>query len=183
MLASLCVPFMFAVPTAVAESGGYEYELINGDTEVKITRYLESDADPIMPDAIEGRPVTMIDWHAFYQIGSLESVTIPASISSVSAGAFRECWNFTAIHVNASNPIYGSSGGVLFDEGLKHLFMYPFGLEGGYEVPATTERIGYKAFAYCGKITSITIPDGLTDIQQRAFFSCRSLSSVTLGAA
>lgn len=182
MLASLFVPGAFIGSATALTSGDYEYELINGDTEVKITRYLGSDADVVIPDTIEGKPVATIDWHAFYQIESVESVTIPSSTSYVSAKAFQECWNMTAIYVNASNTHLASLDGVLYTHDLKSIIIYPPGREGAYEVPSTTESIGYEAFAYCDKITSITIPDSVTNIQQRAFYSCGSLSSVTLGS-
>lgn len=47
---------------------------------------------------------------------------------------------------------------------------------GGY--PVTT--IGPDAFSYCSKLTSVTIPSGVTAIKWDAFSDCSSLKSVTI---
>lgn len=41
--------------------------------------------------------------------------------------------------------------------------------------------IGYEAFANCDKLTSVTIPDSVTEIGLRAFSGCDQLKSVTIG--
>lgn len=40
--------------------------------------------------------------------------------------------------------------------------------------------IGADAFAYCGRLTGVTIPNSVTNIDDEAFFSCGSLTSVTI---
>jgi hypothetical protein len=40
LLASLFGPFSFVISAAAETGGDYEFELINGDTEVKIRKYL-----------------------------------------------------------------------------------------------------------------------------------------------
>ncbi|MBR4305516.1 MAG: leucine-rich repeat protein, partial [Ruminiclostridium sp.] len=40
--------------------------------------------------------------------------------------------------------------------------------------------IGNYAFADCGKLTSINIPDGVTSIANKAFYWCESLTSITI---
>lgn len=47
-------------------------------------------------------------------------------------------------------------------------------------IPSTMKSIGFRAFAYCKGITSITIPSG--DIGSSAFCGCTSLSSLSLGS-
>ena len=56
---------------------------------------------------------------------------------------------------------------------------------GALTIPATIEgkpvtSIGEKAFTYCRKLTSITIPDSVTSIGVSAFHSCSSLTSITI---
>ncbi len=45
-------------------------------------------------------------------------------------------------------------------------------------VPVT--RIKENAFACCNKITSVTIPNSVTDVQKQGFYECTSLKKVTL---
>ncbi len=40
LLASLFGPFSFVISASAETGGDYEFELINGDTEVKIRKYL-----------------------------------------------------------------------------------------------------------------------------------------------
>ena len=54
-----------------------------------------------------------------------------------------------------------------------------------YEIPGEIDgkkviRIGNSAFIDCTELTSVTIPDGVTDIRWRAFYNCVSLKSVTI---
>lgn len=44
----------------------------------------------------------------------------------------------------------------------------------------TVTAIGEEAFAQCGDITSVTIPDSVTSIGESAFYLCNSLESVNL---
>ncbi len=44
----------------------------------------------------------------------------------------------------------------------------------------TVTSIGYKAFAYCRKLTSITIPNSVTSIGYEAFYDCMLLTSITI---
>ena len=41
-------------------------------------------------------------------------------------------------------------------------------------------KIGNSAFEYCGRLTSVTIPDSVTEIGYYAFYYCSSLTSVTI---
>lgn len=40
--------------------------------------------------------------------------------------------------------------------------------------------IGYKAFCYCGNLTSVTIPSSVTSIEGNAFANCVSLTSIVI---
>lgn len=48
-------------------------------------------------------------------------------------------------------------------------------------IPNSITEIGSEAFSYCTKLTSITIPDSVTEIDTDAFSTCTSLASVTIG--
>ena len=49
-------------------------------------------------------------------------------------------------------------------------------------LPVGITSIGYDAFAYCSGLTSLTLPAGITSIGEYAFYGCRGLTSLTLPA-
>ena len=49
---------------------------------------------------------------------------------------------------------------------------------GGYPVSA----IGEKAFELCAKLTSLVIPDTVTNLGKQAFSLCTGLTNITIGA-
>ena len=56
---------------------------------------------------------------------------------------------------------------------------------GDLDIPAVIEQlpvriIDNKAFLQCARLTSITIPDGVTSIGNYTFYGCRSLVSITI---
>ena len=108
---------------------------------------------------------------------SLESITIPASVSiggtdysvkAIGASAFKECRNLTS---------------VTFNEGLsfisKEAFWSCFETEFS-ALPSTIVTIGYDAFNSCNKITKLVIPEGCTTIDASAFTWCNGLKMIEL---
>ena len=49
-------------------------------------------------------------------------------------------------------------------------------------LPVGITSIGYDAFAYCSGLTSLTLPAGITSIGEYAFYGCSGLTSLTLPA-
>ena len=78
--------------------------------------------------------------------------------------------------------VYFDKHGVEFSDDQKTLVRCPKDFEGEYIIPNGTEIIESEAFAECTKLTSITIPDSVTDIMPYAFSGCSLLNSLTLGA-
>ena len=47
-------------------------------------------------------------------------------------------------------------------------------------IPDSVTEIGYAAFASCRSLTSVTLGNGVTSIGDYAFYECSSLTSVTI---
>jgi hypothetical protein len=120
--------------------------------------------------------VTSIGEAAFAKCSTLISVTIPNRVTNIGPAAFVSCTNLTAITVDASNPVYGSVAGVLFDKTQTTLIQYPGGILGSYAIPNGVATIGENAFFNCTKLTSVTIPSSVTSIGNNAFPYCTSLA-------
>jgi hypothetical protein len=164
---------LFVYPRAKAGN----YAIPAGITEIRNSVFFECAG---LTGVTIPASVTRIGGHAFYGCSRLTSVTIPASVRVIFYGAFKDCTGLTAINVDADNPSYSSTDGVLFNKGKTELIQCPGRKTENYEIPAGVTRIGQDAFYKCTDLTSVTIPTSVTHIGQDAFYGCTGLTSVTI---
>lgn len=125
--------------------------------------------------------VTSIGDYAFYACSYLSSVTIPKSVASIGEGVFSFCSGLNNIFVDEENQKYTSVDGVLFNKGKTALIAYPGGrTDAVYSIPDGVTRIENFAFFDCNGLTSVMIPEGVTSIGNSAFRYCSSLTSVVI---
>jgi len=74
----------------------YDYEVQYNDT-VLITNYNGSAAEVVIPETIEGKPVTRIDSSAFSYNDSIERVVLPAQAYNVGSYCFEGCSNLREV--------------------------------------------------------------------------------------
>lgn len=79
----------------------------------------------VIPDTIDGKPVTKIGGDAFRGCASLTSITIPDSVEIIGGLAFAGCTNLPKIEVGEKNRKYTDVNGVLFDKKKTLLLIYP----------------------------------------------------------
>ena len=152
---------------------------------------------------------TTIGNYAFYDCENLASLIIPKSVLSIGDFAFLGCISISDFTVDANNPNYTSSGGVLLNKSKDTLIMYPPAKNAtSYQLIDTVEvivdyafaycdnlkqfgwrsgsklkTIGANAFTYCQNITTIQLPNVLTTIGEQAFAYCDSLPVITIPAS
>ena len=156
-----------ALPLSAADLSALTYTTTGG--EVTIT-----DCDGgargelVIPDTIEGNPVTSIGPQAFWICKSVTSITIPDSVTSIGNSAFLNCTSLTSITIPDSVT---SIGNTAFD-GCDNLT--------SITIPDSVTYIGNFAFGHCSSLRSITIGDGVTIIGGGAFRDCSNLTSITI---
>ena len=123
--------------------------------------------------------VTSIGTGAFWNCTGLTSITIPSSVTSIGVNVFYNCTGLTDITVDSNNSSFCSESGVLFNKDKTTLIYYPLGRnDSSYTIPDGVTVIEQYAFYCNSKLTSVTIPSGVTSIGEMAFRECSGLTSV-----
>jgi len=182
-----------------AAQAQFNYVVTNGT--ITITGYTDPGGAVNIPDTVSGYPVTVIWDNAFFNCGTLTSVTIPGSVISIGGRAFDNCSSLSRLTIGNSVT---SIGDCAFS-GCSSL--------ASVTIPNSVTVIGYSAFSGCsslfaitvdalnnaysavdgvlfdksrstliqcsgGKAGSYTIPDRVTSIGGAAFGGCTSLTSI-----
>ena len=105
---------------------------------------------------------------AFFNCTSLESITIPSTVTEIGSNAFNSCINLREVIVNDGLTKVGH--GVFSNcTSLKSITL-----------PSTITEIDTCAFKKCSNLREVTFNDGLQKIGGWAFYKCTSLESITL---
>jgi hypothetical protein len=155
----------------------YSYTATAGN--ITITGYLGSGTAVTVPDTIGFTPVTGIASFAFAG-NSVTGIMLGTNMTTISAAAFCNCPNLLAIIVNPANPAYSDVEGILFDKDQATLEAFPPGVGGTYPIPNGVTTIEDAAFFLCTNLTGVTIPNSVTNIEPSAFDGCSGLTSVTI---
>ena len=122
--------------------------------------------------------VTRIGNGAFRECSGLTSVTIPNSVTSIGEYAFYECRGLTSVTIpNSVTSIgdlafYGCKG-ITQTIIVNDMFVFlPTGYEGHYSIPENISTIIGGAFKECSGLTTVTIPNSVTRIEDCAFILC-----------
>lgn len=133
----------------------------------------------------------------------IATIVVPENVASIGKSAFANMGSLVSIEVLQGNTHYCTKSNVLYTIGIDTLMTYPCKKsDKSFEVPATVEVIDEYAFAnneyietvslpdglkFIGKgafrnstLTSVTIPEGITELNAQTFCECKFLASVTL---
>gem|GEM_PF-5375552 len=125
--------------------------------------------------------LTSIGKHAFYACSRLKTVKISAMMrAELPPDAFNRCDSLQTFSVASGNPNYKDIDGVLFSR--SKLIRYPIGRKSEkYEFPESCTEIGEYAFESANNLTEIIIPDHITTLEDRCFFSCENVNKIQIG--
>ena len=133
----------------------------------------------------ENSQLTSIGEGAFNWCESLESITIPASVTSIGEWAFVECyrlvevWNLSKLNITAGSEDNGYVGYYAKRVETEPSESYVYTDENGYVIYYDGK---VKALInYTGNETKLTIPDDITELNCFALSDCYNITSVTFG--
>ena len=164
------------------------YDITGSTVEVTYYNYNNNNyvsGDVVIPSTVTYNgttySVTSIGDDAFSRCSGLTSVTIPNSVTSIGYYAFYYCSGLTSINVASGNTHYSSIDGVLYNYVQNTLIQCPCA-KTSVTIPNSVTSIGEKAFEGCSGLTSVTIPNSVTSIRMSAFSGCSGLTTLNFNA-
>ena len=166
--------------------------------------YCDSMTSVVIPDNV----TTIGDW-AFYNCDSLTSVVIGDGVTSIGDSAFNNCHKLVEV-VNKSThftvtkgstdygylgyyalAVYNSGDAyiskfsndgdyIIYTDGAEKILVGYNGAETDLVLPSYITKINQFAFYSCESLTSVVIGDSVTSIGDWAFYYCRSLTRITI---
>lgn len=134
------------------------------DDAVIITGCDNNATQIVIPDTIEGLPVTQISERAFANCHNLTEITFPSTLKSIGS-AFWDCTSLTEVTLPQGLEV------------LEGAFNCCTGLT-KVTLPSTLKTIK-SAFMDCTSLTEVTLPQGI-EVLDNAFNVCTSLTEVTI---
>ena len=105
---------------------------------------------------------------AFMNCISLESITLPSTLTTLEYSTFSSCTSLRKLKINEGLQKIGMSS-IRDCHGLKSI-----------ELPSTITEIDSLGFHHCKKLRKVVFNEGLEKIKDCAFSRCESLESITL---
>lgn len=132
-----------------------------------------------LSSATIGNGVDSIVAYAFNACG-LTAISLPSSVVSIDASAFSRCNDLAMMAVANNNPMFDSrdSCNAIIETATNTLVA---GCNTS-TIPSSVSSVGEAAFYYRTGLTSISIPEGVTSLQDGAF-GYTGLTSVTIPAS
>ena len=160
----LCL-FSAVVPAKAAAEEELIYQMFDG--QVTVTGHVcGSRQEYVIPDTIEGYPVTAIGYEAFYNCSCITELTIPGSVTVIEKSAFAFSEKLTKLTI---------SEGVIRIE--KDAFFGCDKLE-QLTIPDSVAFLGDSAFSCCEKLEEVFIPKTVTQMGSGVFTGCTNMTGI-----
>ena len=128
-------------------------------------------------DIVLPRNLENIYWNTFYDCGKLKSIHIPQNVSCIDHLAFQWSSGLESVTVSPANATYDSRGNcnAIIETETNTVN------NGFYTtvIPSTVTTIGYYAFWGQDRLTELSLPSSIIEIQDEAFGFC-DLKEVTI---
>ena len=125
-----------------------------------------------------GSGVTELTYHVFAEFKNLQSVEIPDTVTAILDGAFRDCTSLTSVTIPAS--VETLSVAVEDDGGVHHGSFG--GCTSLRTADVAAKAVGPRAFFHCSSLETVTLREGVASLGKEALYDC-GLTSLTLPAS
>lgn len=171
--------------SAAEVTSNFEYTLLDDGT-IEVTRYVGTDSYAVIPEEIDGKPVTKVNEFCFLNDGdyngrnyTVKSIFISKNIRDFSNTDNNEEWRclnrilyLESISVDKDNSVYSSDSGILFSKDFTKLIYYPTKKAGEeYIVPEYVKEIGSAAFSESKNLHSLKFSSSFEKVGRAAIFS------------
>ena len=152
------------------------------DSVINIDDYAFSGCSSLTSISIPDN-ITSIGVSAFRNCSGLTDITIPNSVKNIGSYAFYDCSGLTSVRIPANVT---SIGGSAFYGCSKLQDIYITDIVAWCNISGLNNLMKYgssnkKLYINNELVTSVTIPDGVTEIPSSAFSSFTGLTTVTIG--
>ena len=182
------------IPNSVNRIGRYAFGGCKNLTSVQIPNSVVSIRERIFEGcsslAEVSLPVnlTEIPYAAFSKCSKLKSIVIPPAVKEIRNSAFHRCWNLKTLEIPETVETISASAFTGCDKLankagyliIRNVLYAYTGKESEVTVPDGVAAIGYGAFYHDSRIREVTVPDGVTRIEAMAFMYCDNLEALYL---
>lgn len=143
----------------------FEYDIDNKTNQCWITKYIGESTTVIIPENIQGYPVTLMGSLSFMN-SNIQYVDIPDTVEKICNSAFCNCKELTTVKIGNGTKYIENQA---FENcvSLKNLTL-----------SKNLLKIGTNAFRYCESLETVFIPKTVETWGMEAFYGC-PLSSLT----
>lgn len=165
--------------------GSLKFTLSDNQKYYTVSGFGDASGDVVVPDFYCSRgddtylPVLELSGNTGDKVEALEIPAVAEECKIYSGNGLKE------VRVAAGNSQYAVKNGVLYDDTLTELLLYPVAKEGSiFSVPANVKKIGNNAFGNSSGLTGVDFASdaALISIGDSAFFNCESLQTVEIPA-
>lgn len=156
-------------------AGEFNYTIINGC--VTIQGYKGGRKEIVIPETIHGKPVTVIDSHAFEGNDQIKQLTLPRNLIHISRFAFRSCSNLMFLEFPEESKLE-RIGECAFEKCTALKGMVRADISDRIVLPNGVQTIERWAFSQCSELKNVVIPDSVLSIGFSAFGECPALKSI-----
>ncbi len=171
-----------AESAVLADESDFTYKLlpVNNPTRVLILTYTGDDSAIILPDTIDGVPVTQVSASTFAANDKIEYIKLNKSLTTFSGKAAVHCSSLKQFDVDPENKAFKVQDNVLYNYDMSTLISIPGGLGGKFTIPESVITIGAAAFYFNTYIEEVIMHNNVEAINDEAFFGCSALKKIRL---